>query len=225
MEVGIQETYRVSGWKNLKEGIPSISSYKIPFQKYRKSQLYSLDAKGTEEFLMFWDNYAFHLYEITYNHAINKGLSHSISRYNEMYRKTKPEDQIIDCFVGFETSLLKDARPPYESLFPNRGAVLLTGRTDYSRASINEFFTNLYYLRNRIIHSDERISLIVDKMENKDEFKFEHFPINNFRSIKFIKLSRFFLAQTIITYIDSLTNKNTNVHNINRDVIDPEIEN
>lgn len=185
-------------------------------------ETYTLSSEGQKEFVDFWDTYADYIFtgnerglfreddtqsdSHKYETKLNS-ISQPLRRFNQVYRKERMEDAIIDTIIGFEGTLLKDVR---HSRLSDRGVVLLEDDR-YDASFIHEFLNRLYTIRNEIVHRDsplENMEIDGKRLESNDV----------------VKHARYFLAKTILRYIDLLKrNPDKNMTQINQKIIQPEI--
>ena len=74
-----------------------------------------------------------------------------------MFSRESLEDQLVDCVVGCETTVLKGGSPGENRYrLGVRTAVLLGEQNarDWSSERIGEFFRTLYDYRNKVVHED-----------------------------------------------------------------------
>lgn len=127
-----------------------------------------------------------------------------------MYERSSNEDQIVDAYIGFETSLIRGGP---SSLLNKRGAVLLDNQGLANLDDTKAFLDALRYLRNRIVHDDSTLS--------------EELPIRNYEtheSKEYLQQVRWYLAQTIIAYTSILSSPTDSIQKINQTVIDPQVD-
>lgn len=87
-------------------------------------------------------------------------FNNPLSRFERMFSRETVEDQLIDCTVGCETTLLKGGTPGGNRYRLGLRAATLLGEgnsLDWSPNQVGEFFRTLYKHRNEVVHEDKRL--------------------------------------------------------------------
>jgi hypothetical protein len=83
-----------------------------------------------------------------------------LARFERMFSRESLEDQLVDCVVGCETTVLKGGSPGGNRYrLGVRTAVLLGEQNarDWSSERIGEFFRTLYDYRNEVVREDKTL--------------------------------------------------------------------
>lgn len=137
-------------------------------------------------------------------------LSKPINRFNQMHSAESKEDQIINCMIGLEETLLKGASGSGNFRLAARATMLLSDEAD--DGFVFDFFQELYKVRNGIVHRD-------DKIGNREVGG------TDLHSGEFASKSRYFLAKVIRRYLELRGTAYKNVTEVNRDLLRPMIVN
>lgn len=136
-------------------------------------------------------------------------LYRCLTRFNRMYERSSSEDQVVDAFLGFETTLI---RGDPGSTLPHRGAVLLHDQDVCDLDEARMFFKRVRHIRNRIVHNDASLS---------EELSVDHPGPDESRA--FLKDVRWYLAQIIIAYTTLLDAPSDSIQSVNQTVVDPKV--
>jgi hypothetical protein len=139
----------------------------------------------------------------------HNALYRCLTRFNRMYERSSFEDQIMDAFIGFETTLI---RGDPGSVLPNRGAVLLHDRDDCNIDDLQSFFESVQSIRSRIVHNDASLS---------DELSIGRPSSSDLR--EYIRDVRWHLAQVVIAYSELLDEPSSSIQDINQKTLDSRI--
>lgn len=184
----------------------SPTSYKIK----RNRGSYELNSSEADQFKRFWEIHRDHLYTGN-DDDFTTPMSGAIRRFNFMYRRNIPEDQVLDCMIGLESSLVKDIRGGYSVHLPIRATTLLKENEEYDSEFIYDYFSKLYDARNSIVHQNNRL----------DDYEIAGKEI---AQSDFTLLARVFLAEILINYSKFHSN-GMNITQTNQKVLDPVIPN
>lgn len=209
-KIGQQEIYReVSMWRSGRQDIKEYESRDFIFGTSSSStnietsrhleEPYMISRSEDKKLREFWQQYRSYL-PTQYIVDVDSDILRPIQRFNQMYNKSKNEDAIIDCIIGFETTLIKDG-----GKIPERGTVLLDS-DNYDSPYIYKFLDELWDIRNSIVHGGEEMTEteIDGEMHTPDEI---------------VRESRYLLAKSIINYLDLKEKHGKNITEINRDVL------
>lgn len=134
------------------------------------SEGHHLDAEGVEEFNSVVSK---HLNEL--NGEKESDLSDAIRRFDEMYEKLYLEDKLVDCAIGFESTLLRDIGTTSSFTFrlQLRGGQLLEDHLSMERDRIHDFFRSIYAIRGDVVHRDSTLSDSLERVRYNPETQTE----------------------------------------------------
>jgi hypothetical protein len=148
-------------WFEYRTGIPMISDH-TSYNRSQRTTLKGGNNYGADaEFAEFWNN---HRNLIRFDSEYT--LSGALRRFNEMHLKHYPEDQILDCLIACESTLLRSGGVVKSSITSSLklfASMLLDGRTRYSRSEIRDIFMELYRLRGEIVHENKTLDTILSE--------------------------------------------------------------
>lgn len=159
-------------------------------------RILGLDKASCSEFVEFYKRYQ----QVTKSEG--NRLSRPIRRYNSMFEKYQKEDNLVDCVVAIEGTLLdgiKDASISFRLRL--RGGMLLDGRVKYDREQIRDFLKSLYFARSEIVHSDTPLSQILDEIENRKDYSITF--IDSPKEREYLDTARYFLSEILLAYMDA----------------------
>lgn len=90
-------------------------------------------------------------------------LAVGIRHFEQSYEKARSEDQLLDCAVALESTVLRDMPPTTESIsfrLRMRGAVLLSAFEDLGREHARDLLKEVYKKRSKTVHSGEELDSI-----------------------------------------------------------------
>jgi hypothetical protein len=137
-------------------------------------------------------------------------LYRCLTRFNRMYERSTSEDQIVDAFLGFETTLIR-SNPG--SALPNRAAALLRDQDDCDPDEVRAFLEGVRRIRNRIVHNDTSLS---------EELSGDYPGPNETRA--YLKEVRWYLAQVVIAYSVLLDTPSDSIQAVNQTIVDSRID-
>lgn len=163
------------------------------------------DNQDCSEFEDFWTDYSDY---ITKSGTYSK----PISRFNEMYRKDRSEDKLIDCLSALEGTLLQGtSNSSYTFRLGLRASILLEKHISRDREYLYEFFTELYRTRGYILHENKNLDGIFDNSEV--EINGQIIPIE-----EFVQEARKYLATLLVEYMSQHRNFEKSIQDVNTDV-------
>lgn len=136
-------------------------------------------------------------------------LYRCLTRFNRMYERSSSEDQIVDAFLGFETTLIRG--DPGTTL-QNRAAALLHDQDDCNLDEVRTFLEGVRNIRNRIVHYDANLS---------EELSGDYFGPDETRA--YLKEVRWYLAQIIIAYSSLLDTPSDSIQAVNQTIVDARV--
>ncbi|WP_330633579.1 hypothetical protein [Halocatena halophila] len=137
-------------------------------------------------------------------------LKQCLSRFNRMYERSAYEDQLLDAYLGFETTLI---RGDPENVLSERGTVLLTDPSDSHIAETRAFFDGIRQVRNKVAHNDVTLSQsVLINHPGPDEPR------------EFLDAVRKTLAQTVLAYIELLDGPTDSIQMVNQTVLSRRVD-
>jgi hypothetical protein len=130
-----------------------------------------------------------------------------IRRFNQMHSTNERDDQLINSIIGFEETLLKGASGGKFEL-ASRATVLLDDEMDSQL--VFEFFSELYDVRNGIVHRDKEVGT-------------QNIAGEELHAGEFVHKARYFLGRVIHRYMEKRGDELVNVTEVNRDFLRPAI--
>lgn len=207
--------YRYSPtWQSGHQNVVSLENHRRNFETYdsnnsiisrRNKEPCIFVEEASNDMREFWQQYNTFLPN-QYTGTGESDILRPLERFNQMYSKSKNEDALIDCSIGFETTLIKDG-----GRIPARGTVLLAEK-DFDNSYIYKFLDEFWNIRNNIVHGGENITNTEIDGEN-------HSPN------EIVRESRNLLANSIIGYMDLKAEHDKNITEINRDILRTSIAN
>lgn len=144
------------------------------------------------------------------------GLSQALNRFNQMYRKTNRQDKIVDCFIGLETTLLRDGGD--STKIADRGTALLRHHPCFNTRYVHDLLSLLTRIRNGVVHNSARVEEYIDP---KNVSTPQHVrPVENIEPRHLLKQARSILAHVIREYAYLMGKESKSVHEINVDLLD-----
>ncbi|QIB75710.1 hypothetical protein G3I44_16325 [Halogeometricum borinquense] len=226
---GAGQAYIVNrDWRTYRDDINSIDLHRPWTARYDpelwNSHLtgpnYEVDERLADHLQRFWKRYAS---EISFEDGAP--FERPLSRFNEIYGRSSPKDQLVDAVIVFEGVLRKGVEiGGLGATMALIGSILLDGRTGRSREELRSFFRSLYHARSAIVHKDAQWDSIIDS----DDFD----PVGDVDpSIReFVEETRDVVSETILAYMDqrarnnrSIGDTNTLIYNAMRDAGSPNL--
>jgi hypothetical protein len=156
-----------SGWITHRVDIPIVTEYQEKFtEREFITEKYSLaSTEDVYRFGQFWSDLR------EYIHLSDGEFSGILTRLNASYQKESPEDQLVDCVIGFEESLLQGITQTesYRFRLPLRGS-LLTERSIEDREERFKFFRDLYDARSMVVHENEDLDRFTGNYDSVEQF-------------------------------------------------------
>lgn len=168
------------------------------------------DEGKRSDFESFWEKY------IPVITESDEQFSKPLNRFDEMYKKNKAEDQLLDCLIALERTLLTDTSKASSYTFRMglRSGIILDSSShgpDWDRERFYEFFKELYGIRSDVVHNDISISSALDSAHDGilSEYNSEH---------RFLSETRELFAALLLTYVEYYIEEGMSVHEINKAV-------
>jgi hypothetical protein len=215
-------------WRTYRDDINSIDLHRpwtarydpVLWNSHLIGSNYTVDEQSADHLQRFWKRYASNI-------SFDDGapFKRSLSRFNEIYGRSSPKDQLVDAVIVFEGVLQKGVEiGGLGTTMALIGSILLDSRTGRSRKELRSFFRSLYHTRSEIVHNDAQWDFIIDS----DDFD----PVGNDNpSIhEFVEETRGVVSETILAYMDqrarndrSIGDTNTLIYNAMRDAGSPNL--
>lgn len=198
-------------WITYREGIEHLSVRKsVPDPWVRSYWSYEFDDDDATTFREYWEEYGELLSE--------ESVSQPLRRFNQSFDKNSLEDRLIDCFLGFESSLMKGPGHSYAFRLPGRATLLLADQVDEPRF-VYEFFSALRECRNTILHSNVQLDEItLNNIHNLSENLRDEGDI---LPRKFVVQAQVFLSKILLKYMDLMIEEDASIHDINTELLEP----
>ncbi|MDL0145419.1 HEPN domain-containing protein, partial [Halobacterium salinarum] len=158
-------------------------------------------------FESFWDKYG----DVT-NHD---SLSNPTRRFNQIYQKSSVEDQILDIFIGIESSILTDTDAMYSYRLPIRTLLLLHDESKYDGEYLFDLSELLYGFRNDIVHNNQSLELLIQRKKDRGDFSDSSIE-SDIKQYEFRDRARYLLAKTIIRYSDLCGSSGVGINKFNK---------
>lgn len=226
---GAGQAYIVNrDWRTYRDDINSIDLHRpwtarydpVLWNPHLTGSNYEVDERSADHLQRFWKRYAS---EISFEDGAP--FERSLSRFNEIYGRSNPKDQLVDAVIVFEGVLQKGVKiGGLGTTMALIGSILLDGRTGRSREELRSFFRSLYHARSEIVHKDAQWDSII----GSDDFD----PVgDDDPSIReFVEETRSVVSETILAYMDqraqndrSISDTNTLIYNAMRDAGSPNL--
>ncbi|MDZ7701832.1 MAG: hypothetical protein U5J98_07035 [Halobacteriales archaeon] len=180
----VEKTYSGSpGLLNYHFGIYDFTRSKGTFERGFRG--YDLTEDEIPEFIEFWTDFGEYFGRREGGTAFDKPLR----RYHQIYEESRIEDQILDCMIALEASVLKDIGGGYKYHLPIRGTILLRNDDEIDPQFVYQYLDDLYSTRNAIIHQDEDFS--PTEISNQ--------VLNN---REYIQSGRYILSRILVKYME-----------------------
>lgn len=153
-------------------------------------------------------------------HSISKGLN----RFNRSYQETNGEDAIIDFFIGFESTALRDIDANYRLEFPLRLMLLLRDSSYYTNEYLDEIADILQDIRNNVVHSDNKVASEIESLVDSGDLNHIKGGDEDYHAHKFQHQIKQVYAETLIRYMETAEKYDESISSINKDGLRPAIE-
>lgn len=192
------KTYRDRGADVERVLQPKFGQRSVTFQRGSVT----LEESDEDELREYWENVGSYCGQAC---QVETTLQRCLSRFNRMYERSAYEDQILDAYLGFETTLIR-GNP--EKVLSERGAVLLA---DFSGSDLTEtraFFDGIRLIRNKIVHNDVTLcqSILADYSGPDDPRQY-------------LEAVRKLLARTVLAYIELLDDPSDSIQMLNQTIL------
>lgn len=205
--VGFEKGYHVvPGWESYR-GIATPVTFELEFECPSSTTGTHITEDRAIEIPRFWSTHRRQL--VPYHSKFQNPLT----RFERMFSRESLEDQLVDCVVGCETTVLKGGSPGGNRYrLGVRTAVLLGEQNtqNWSSERVGEFFKTLYEYRNKVVHDD--ISLpdepTGDSLISVDD--------REFVASTFLIRARELYADLILEYLDLVASEHGSIQDINK---------
>lgn len=201
------------GVKNVDKG--RLLSYRSRPTLFDINTIYKLEK---DIFESFWESNQTEICDE--DHPLSKGLH----RFNQAYDESNREDIILDVFIGFESTLLKEIDSQYALKFPLRMILLLRDSTYYTNEYLDEAADNLREMRNRVVHSDDKIESKIESMKDTGELNHMIGSESDISPYEFQTQVLQLFAEALIRYMELTEKHGTGVGEINKEGLDPAMD-
>lgn len=207
--VGYENGFHVvPGWETYR-GIATPVTFGLEFDCPSTNTGTHITEDRAVEIPRFWST---HRSRLTPDHA---KFQNPLSRFERMFSRESLEDQLVDCVVGCETTVLKGGSTGGNRYrLGVRTAVLLGDRNarDWSPERIGEFFRTLYEYRNKVVHDDESLpnEPSADHLISVED--------KEFLASTFLIYARELYADIIREYLDLVVTQDKSIQEINKRV-------
>jgi hypothetical protein len=153
-----------TNWHSRTLGVACVGHSNIHRHTEYRSNFYRYHMKPHEVrfFESFWDEYGA---------VINDdSFSNPTRRFNQIFQKSSIEDQILDSFIGIESSVLADTDAMYSYRLPIRTLLLLHEESKYSGEYLFDFSELLYAFRNNIVHNNKSLESLIQRKKDRGDF-------------------------------------------------------
>ena len=150
--IGFEKGYHVVPGRETYRGIGTPVTFELEFECPSATTSTHIAEDRALEIHQFWST---HRDRIATDHD---KFQNPLARFERMFSRESLEDQLVDCVVGCETTVLKGGSPGGNRYrLGVRTAVLLGNHNslDWSPERIAEFFKTLYEQRNGVVHEDK----------------------------------------------------------------------
>ena len=144
-----------------------------------------------------------------------------LARFERMFSRESLEDQLVDCVVGCETTVLKGGSPGGNKYrLGVRTAVLLGEQNarDWSSKRIGEFFRTLYDYRNKVVHED---TTLPDEPTGGNLISVDD---KEFVASTFLIHARELYADLILEYLDLVVSQDASIEDVNEQIDNQTLE-
>jgi hypothetical protein len=213
--VGFEKGYHVvPGWETYR-GISTPVTFELEFECPSSTTGTHIDEDRALEIPRLWRA---HRCRIAPGHD---KFQNPLARFERMFSRESLEDQLVDCVVGCETTVLKGGSPGGNKYrLGVRTAVLLGERNarNWSSERIGEFFRTQYEYRNEVVHED---TTLPDEPSGDDWITVED---EKFLASTFLIRARELYADLILEYLDLVTSQDVSIQDVNERIDDRTLE-
>ncbi|MFC7198400.1 hypothetical protein [Halospeciosus flavus] len=213
--VGYEKGYNVvPGWETYR-GVAAPITFELEFECPGSTTGTHIAEDRALEIPRLWRD---HRRRIAPGH--NK-FQNPLARFERMFSRESLEDQLVDCVVGCETTVLKGGSPGGNKYrLGVRTAVLLGEQNarNWSSERIGEFFRTLYEYRNKVVHED---TALPDEPNSDDWITVED---EEFLASAFLIRARELYADLILEYLDLVTSQDVSIQDVNGQIDDRTLE-
>lgn len=204
--VGFEKGYHmVPGWESYR-GIATPVTFELEFDCPSATAWTHLAEDRALEIPRFWST---HRNRLSSDHA---KFQNPLARFERMFSRESLEDQLVDCVVGCETTVLKGGSPGGNRYrLGVRTAVLLGDHNslDWSPEQIGAFFKTLYEHRNDVVHDDKSLP---DTPSDDDRIVIGD---TEFLASRFLTHARKLYADIIREYLNLVETQDESIQDIN----------
>lgn len=147
------------------------------------------------------------------------GLTPALNRLTQMYQKSNRQDKIVDCFIGLETTLLRDGGD--SSKIADRGTVLLRHHPNLDVRYVHDMLSLLTQIRNDVVHNNAQVRDYIDPCNETDPPNTR--PVEKVGPQNLMKQARSILSHIIREYAYLMEKEGKSIHEINVDFLDQRI--
>lgn len=198
--------YVAPGWQTFR-GISTPVIFDIGFSCPSSSANTHIDGDRSEEIECIWDT---HWRRIRPN---NPKFEKPLARFERMFSRESYEDQLVDCVIGCENTLLKGGSPGANSYKLGIRAPAILGAQNsqaWSAEKVGKFFRKLYDLRNDVVHDDKALP------KSPTSEAFIHFQGQRYLAPKFLELSRELYSDLLQEYMNQTNCQENSIEEINQ---------
>jgi Apea-like HEPN len=99
----------------------------------------------------------------------SKALATAVRRYNDALERIRLDDALVDCVVGLESVLTREANTDVVRRLRQRLALLI-GRSADDRVAVSTAVSKIYDARSRIAHGDEPSTPLHELLQRAEEY-------------------------------------------------------
>jgi hypothetical protein len=204
-------------WHSETLGVTEIDQSRLLSYRRSPSAIGGMNISRYESdiFEKFWDTYQEQICDE--DHLISKGLH----RFNQAYDESNRKNQIVDFFIGFESTLLKDINSLYSLKFPIRLMLLLRDSSYYTNEYLDEAADNLRKMRNSVIHSDNKIESELESIKDSGDLEYMIHSGDDISAYDFQSQIRQLFAATLTRYMELTEKYGTDISGINKQGLRP----
>ncbi|WP_430506213.1 hypothetical protein [Haloparvum sp. PAK95] len=207
--VGFEKGYHVvPGWESYR-GIATPVTFELEFECPSSTTGTHITEDRAIEIPRFWST---HRRQLVPDHS---KFQNPLTRFERMFSRESLEDQLVDCVVGCETTVLKGGSPGGNRYrLGVRTAVLLGEQNtqNWSSERIAKFFKTLYEYRNKVVHDDTSLP---DEPTGGDLISVGG---KEFVASSFLIRARELYADLIMEYLDLVASEHGSIQDINKSV-------
>ncbi len=205
--VGFEKGYSVvPGWESYR-GIATPTTFELEFECPSSTTGTHIAEDRALEIPRLWEQ---HRSRISPGH---EKFQNPLARFERMFSRETLEDQLVDCVVGCETTILKGgSRGGNSYRLGIRTAVLLGhyNSQGWEATEVSKFFKSLYKYRNRVVHDDKSLP--------KDPSDDDRITVGDseFLASEFLMRARELYSDVIREYLDLVVTEEVPIHAINK---------